>query len=373
MTEILFGSSSLRNLPKLRDFKRKRVSSFDKSGGNIDFIRLLPGEKKTIFNEDGPGCITHIWTTQLCRGEKYWLNNLIIRIWWDGEDKPSIKCPLGAFFGMGHGLTKNFWSTPLQMSPRKGKGFNCWWPMPFKKHARIEIENNNSKSWVPFYPKLLKKNPGINLYYYIDYEQYDEWPNDINTPLGYFHCQYRRVDYRKDVKRDRITNRRYKPLQWQFYGGKNIKGQNGYDRNHIILEASGRGNYVGCHINIQNRWRWTFNWPGEGDDMIFIDEDINNEPTLHGTGTEDYVNMAYCPRKRYNSPYHGIIKGGKFNWFGKITYYRYHIEDPISFKRKILVTIEHGHNNLRGDIWETVAYWYQTEPHKHIDFTTNLT
>ena len=97
--------------------------------------------------------------------------------------------------------------------------------------------------------------------------------------------------------------------------------------------------------------------------MIFIDDDVGGEPTLRGTGTEDYVNTAFCPQEKYSAPCHGIIKGGGVNWTGKITYYRYHIFDPVHFRRRIRVTIEHGHNNTRGDLWETTAYWYQREPH----------
>ena len=94
--------------------------------------------------------------------------------------------------------------------------------------------------------------------------------------------------------------------------------------------------------------------------MIFIDGDT--KPTLHGTGTEDYVNMSWCPTQEYNAPYHGLILGGDNNWKGKITYYRYHIQDPIAFKKSIKVTIEHGHNNNRSDDWSSTAYWYQTKP-----------
>ena len=98
--------------------------------------------------------------------------------------------------------------------------------------------------------------------------------------------------------------------------------------------------------------------------MIFIDEDIDKGiPTLYGTGTEDYVNQAYGQSKKHFAPYHGTIKPGGFNFFGKITYYRYHVEDPVYFNKKIMVTIEHGHDNHRGDDWSSTAYWYQSEPH----------
>jgi hypothetical protein len=364
MNASIIGSGSLQNAFRLRNFERRRASSYDRTGGNKDYFLIAPGERRVVFDEAGPGCITHIWTTQLCLGEKYWLRNVIVRIWWDGEESPSVECPLGDFFGLGHGERIDFVSAPLQMSPQKGKGFNSWWPMPFKRRARIEIENDAPGSWVPEAQSgTMGRLPGLIFYYYVDYERYGPEVEGEFEDAGYFHAQFRRVDYRKDMLYDRDTKKRMGGFEWQFDGGKNTRANGGYDENHVILEAEGAGQYLGCHIDITNRWRWTFNWPGEGDDMIFIDDDVGGEPTLYGTGTEDYVNTAFCPQEKYSAPYHGIIKGGGPNWLGKISYYRYHVQDPIPFKRRILVSIEHGHNNTRGDIWETTAYWYQKEPH----------
>ncbi len=149
---------------------------------------------------------------------------------------------------------------------------------------------------------------------------------------------------------------------WCF-GGKNTSG----DGNYTILEAKGRGHYVGCNLNIHNLCTSTlWDWPGEGDDMIFVDGE-KWPPNLHGTGTEDYVNMAWCPKQEYNAPYHGLILGTDENWKGKTTYYRYHVRDPITFEEEIRVTIEHGHNNNRSDDYSSTAYWYQTEPHMAFD------
>jgi hypothetical protein len=273
-------------------------------------------------------------------------------MYWDEEPEPSVEVPIGDFFGMGHGETKNFISAPLQMSPRGGRGFNCWWPMPFKNHAKIEVESQLSKKF--------------NLYYYVDYEEYDEFPNDPSTPTGYFHAQFLKSEKQKDQMKDRDTGKRFSRMGWQVLAGKNTRANGGYDLNHRILHAKGKGQYVGCHLNIDNRARFMIqNWPGEGDDMIFIDDDIGGEPTIFGTGTEDYINTAYGPRLVYNSPFHGIIKEGGPFWIGKITYYRYHIPDPISFEKEILVTIERGHDNHRlSDAWDSTAYWYQIEPHE---------
>lgn len=360
-----YGSTSLHDIAKIKDFQRKRVSSYDRTGGNLDFFTIAPGERKIIFDVDGPGCITHIWTTQMAWNAPSWPRHVIIRIWWDDEVEPSVECPLGDFFGLGHGKRITYNAEPVQMGPQHGKGFNCWWPMPFKNHARIEIENDNPSSRVldPDHPGKLK--PGIMFYYYVDYEKYIEWPEDPATHLGYFHAQFRCKDY-ADQRTDFVSGKRMNILQWQALQGKNTRENGGYDRNHVILQARGKGHYVGCAINIDNPRRWWMpvsNWPGEGDDMIFIDDDVGKEPTLYGTGTEDYVNMAFCPQEKFDSAYYGIIKGGGHNWAGKISYYRYHVQDRIPFQREILVTIEHGHNNHRGGRWETTAYWYQLEPH----------
>jgi D-arabinan exo alpha-(1,3)/(1,5)-arabinofuranosidase (non-reducing end) len=365
--KVNFGTTSLRDVAKLRNFKRRRVSSYDRSGANLDFLIIKPNERVVIFDQEGPGCITHIWSTQMAMGAKFFPRHVIVRIWWDNEEEPSVECPLGDFFGLGHGERINFHTMPLQMSPQKGKGMNCWWPMPFKKHAKIEIENDNPTSWTIDPDHIPKKLPGMNFYYYVDYEIYDEWLDESSEKIGYFHCYFNRVKY-KDMKIDPDTGKKYSMIGWQVGAGHNTRKNGGYDRNHVILEAKGKGQYVGCHIDIDNRWRWRpnlipgFNWPGEGDDMIFIDDDIGGEPTLYGTGTEDYVNTAYCPTEKYDGLYHGVIKGG-WNPSGKYSVYRYHIQDPISFEKEIKVSIEHGHNNHRGDIWETTAYWYQLEPH----------
>lgn len=143
------------------------------------------------------------------------------------------------------------------------------------------------------------------------------------------------------------------------FGGKNTTGAD----NYVLLDAVGRGHYVGCNLNIHNlRPTLEWNWYGEGDDMIFIDGEAW-PPSLHGTGMEDYFDTAWCPTQEYSSPYHGIILGGGPNWSGKVSFYRYHIQDPIMFEKSIRVTIEHGHANRRSDDYSSTAYWYQDEPH----------
>ena len=331
--------NSLHSLIFEKNTKRKRVSSFDRTGGNDDRLYIQPGETVVIADIKGAGIINHIWMTHQNGNfveEKNSLRKVQLKMYWDGEENPSVLTPLGDFFGMGHGLCKNFVSAPLQMSPQDGKALNSWWQMPFASGAKVEITNECDMQLI--------------LYFYIDYEELESLPE--NT-LRFHATWYRELPTQGHDEKDFIDHN-----DWCF-GGNNTSGE----ENYVVLEAKGKGHYCGCHINIHNlNTSNLWDWPGEGDDMIFVDGEAW-PPNLHGTGTEDYVNMAWCPTQEYSAPYHGLILGGDDNWKGKITYYRYHILDPIMFERDIKVTIEHGHNNNRSDDWSSVAYWYQTEPH----------
>jgi Protein of unknown function (DUF2961) len=338
-----FGSS-LRDLPRLRSSRRKRESSWDRTGGNDDRLTVQPGETVELAAITGPGNIQHIWMTvapvyrdQPDVVEADYLRRLVLRMTWDGESNPSVLVPLGDFFGVGHARTTNFVSAPLQMSPQDGKGFNCWFQMPFAAGAKIELISEMSV--LPMF-----------VYYYIDYEVFEQ----ADPELGYFHAQWRRENPTHGLGDEAQGNRAFQ------VEGINLDGR----ENYVILEAEGRGHYVGCVLSIRNlRDTSQWNWYGEGDDMIFIDGE-EFPPSLHGTGTEDYFNTAWCPAETYSAPHHGITLAGGENWSGELSMYRFHIEDPVTFTRSIRVTIEHGHANGRSDDYSSVAFWYQTLPAK---------
>lgn len=133
----MIGMGTLAGLPLLRPgVRRGRASSYDPTGGNRDWWEFAPGERRDIALLDGPGCIKHIWCTMWCESEAAF-RKVTLRAWWDGEQTPSIEAPIGDFFGLGHGISRNFVSLPLQMSPQDGRGFNCWFPMPYQTGARI--------------------------------------------------------------------------------------------------------------------------------------------------------------------------------------------------------------------------------------------
>lgn len=335
---MLLGTGTLASLPYLRPFKSRRSSSYDTAGNNSDWWTVEAGTTKALLETDRPGCIKHIWMT--IGGDDLFPRKAVLRAFWDGETTPSIEVPVGDFFGIGHGVFKNIISAPLQMSPQDGRGMNCWWAMPFDS-ARFEIVNEC-------------ENP-INVYFYIDYEEYEQ----VHGPeVARFHAQWRREHKTEGWLTERLNDENL----WEIWSRKpNLTDAD----NYLLLEAKGSGIYVGCNLNIEVFERQGNDWYGEGDDMIVIDGEPW-PPRLHGTGTEDYFNMAFCPQVEYCAPYHGLTLysgNSDWPWSGKNSMYRYHIEDPIRFERSIRVSIEHGHANKLSNDYSSTAYWYQLEPH----------
>ena len=341
---MILGYSTLADLARLRrGVRRMRVSSWDRTGGNDDFVTLAPGEARTIADLSGPGCIRHLWMTMESR-EPAWPRRIVLRAWWDGEAAPSVEAPIGDFFGIGHGIVKNYTSLPLQMSPEDGRAFNCWFPMPFATQARLEVTN--------------EAHSDLYLYFYADYAAYGpEATVELAQDYARFHAQWRRqnpVDGWADLSR-----RGDEAFLAQTWRTPNLDGAG----NYVILEATGKGHYVGCHLDVDCFQRQLCDWWGEGDDMIFIDGEAL--PSMVGTGSEDYFCHAWGMHAK-GYPYTGTSlhehdpdNPGRH----KCTSYRFHIEDPVHFTESLKVTIEHGHANLQNNDYSSTAYWYQTEPH----------
>ncbi len=323
----------LGGIYQLRDLRTKRISSYDTSGGNADFIRIAAGETKDIAVIEGAGIIKHIWIT-INTKDPFIRRNAIIRMYWDGEQNPSVESPLGDFFGQGWGEEYNFISLPLAAAPSKGRALNCYFPMPFGEGARITIENESDADI-------------DNFYYYVDYEVHPSMP----ASAGRFHAWWNREV--TEVHPGEGEN------EWSSLGeqGKNRTDKN----NYLFADIEGKGHFVGINYYVDSPGPM---WYGEGDDMWLID----GEPwpgSLHGTGTEDFFNSSWCPNEIYLHPYFGYARiPDKLGWMGRTHCYRYFLEDPIYFEKSLRASIEHGHNNcLTLDI-SSVAYWYQTEPHK---------
>lgn len=284
-------------------------SSYDRTGGNADWVTIGPGETRTLFEHEGAGIVRRWWTTIAPRNHREIQRRLIVRCYWDGEESPSVEVPVSDFFGLGFGEWKDFVSAPLNMT---SGGYNSYWAMPFKRRARITVENTSSV-------------PVEKLYYNIDVRTYEKLPDDTL----YFHAQYRQV-----------VTKTGEPV--------------------VVLEAKGSGHYVGTLMSMQPMQGASLGYL-EGDQRIFIDG--AGEPTVIGTGTEDYFSSGwYYDTGEYSAPYHGIpIKDEET---GRVSTYRWHIEDPIPFGRELRFTIEHGGVNDHPDVdYATVAFWYQTHPH----------
>lgn len=301
------------------------------------YVLVEPGQTLTLADIQGEGAIQQIWMT-LARGR---LRHSILRIYWDDQTQPSVECPVGDFFACGWERFAQVSSLAVCVNP--GRAFNCYWEMPFRKRARITIENLNDEQLV--------------VYYQINYTL-----TPVPHDAAYFHAQFRRNN----------------PLP--------------YKEVHTLLDGvNGAGHYVGTYM------AWGVNnsgWWGEGEIKFYIDGD-GEFPTIAGTGTEDYFCGAYnfdpnvpsdleTPLERrglnnaayveFTTPYAGLPQvirpDGIYHSQQRFGMYRWHIPDPIRFKQDLRVTIQalgwrtsanRQYLPLQDDI-ASVAFWYQTLP-----------
>ncbi|MBN1844527.1 MAG: DUF2961 domain-containing protein [Sedimentisphaerales bacterium] len=305
---------------------------FDPAGrpdpnSNWDNKNLPPGETRVLMDAAGPGVITHIWMTFLGPEPQNWAKagsanhqEMLLRIYWDGSERPGVEAPLGDFFANAFGRRSEVISLPVIVED--ADSYNCFWHMPFRRAARVEIVNQSEK-------------PVSLLYYNIDWIKKDSLPPD--TP--YFYAQYRQ-EY---------------PVQ--------------SGRDYVLLDTRGKGHYVGTVLSVRTR---SPSWFGEGDEKIYIDGEAS--PSIWGTGTEDYFLSAWG-LKIAGTPYFGVPYFDQWGIVGGHTSaYRWHLQDPIVFNTAIRVTIEHygwispdenpeykTHSwNERQDDYSSVAFWYQT-------------
>ena len=255
-------------------------------------------------------------------------------MYWDGETNPSVEAPVGDFFGQGWDESYPFVALPLAAGPREGRAMVSYFPMPFASGARIEIENDSAQKVDAFY-------------YYVDYQEMASLPAD----LGRFHAFYNHATHRG------VAGRRERVVACSGPQGKNTTG----DRNYLIADIEGKGHYVGVNYYVDCPSPM---WYGEGDDMFFIDGE-RWPPSLTAPGPRT---TSTPPGRRTCSssiPYFGYARvNGGTGWLGRTHVYRFHLADPVYFDRSLRFSIEHGHdNNLTLDL-SSVAYWYQSEPHK---------
>jgi hypothetical protein len=337
--------SGLNNLYRVSDAKTRSISPENLTGekgkggmakvGNASdaardlgqgwkvnpFVIIEPGKTFTLGEIDGSGAIQHIWMTPTGN----WRFS-ILRMYWDGEAEPSVEAPVGDFFAMGWGRYAHINSLPVCVNP--GSAFNAYWVMPFRKKAKITIENLDDKP--------------VRFYYQIDYTL-----TRVAADAAYFHAQFRRMN----------------PLP--------------YKQVYTILDGiKGKGQYVGTYM----AWGVNSNgWWGEGEIKFYMDGD-QEFPTINGTGTEDYFcgsynfeNQEKRQYQEFTTPYAVLIQvlkpDGLYQSQQRFGLYRWHIPDPVRFDSDLRVTIQAlgwrsggRYLPLMDDI-ASVAYWYQVEPH----------
>ncbi|MEX2246021.1 MAG: glycoside hydrolase family 172 protein [Dehalococcoidia bacterium] len=326
--------------------RSRRASSWDRSGGNMDFITVAPGQTATLLEHEGPGCITHVYCA-LAFPDLTDYRDAILRCYWDGESSPSVEVPLGDFFGLAHGRIRLMSTVLTAINPGFGSshGLHGYFPMPFATGARITLEHRGDRHLGGALPAL---------WYHIDYETYAE-PPPADTLR--FHAQWRQ---------ERPTVAVGDRPNLQLHSGVNLDG----GENYAALEAEGRGQMVGLLLEINNI---AGGWYGEGDDMVFIDGEPW-PPSIHGTGTEEIFGGGACPTTEYAGLYHGFhliewrglqaeAPGPEAPFAGLVGAYRWFVRDPIRFTSSLRWTVEHGHANNFANEYASVAYWYQSEPH----------
>jgi len=310
---------------------RSTSTAVDENGdyahSNNDNSRVAAGATKVVLDAKGPGVVTHLWFTFLGPEPHPWAKDgsanhqeILLRIYYDGAARPGVEAPLGDFFANSFGRRSEVISVPVVVED--ADSYNCFWRMPFRKSVRMEIVNQSEKK--------------LNLLYYnIDWIKLDSLPGD--TP--YFYAQYRQ--------------------EYPVAQGKD----------YVILETEGKGHYVGTVLSVRSR---SPSWFGEGDEKIYIDGE--KKASIWGTGTEDYFLSAWG-LKTTSTPYFGTPYFDQWGIVGGHTSaYRWHVQDPIVFKKAIKVTLEHWgwissdenaegktHSwNERQDDYSSVAFWYQT-------------
>jgi hypothetical protein len=322
-------------LPKYaraQNYKSLKQSSYDTTGGNSDRWPIEPGKTITVFDAAGPGVISHIWFTIAAQGLLH-LKELVLRVYWDGASQPSVETPIGDFFGLNLGEYHIYESAYLACSP--GKSLNCYFAMPYRKSAKITVTNEG-------------KLPVSSFYSNIDYMAVDKLPDDVL----YFHAQYRQMAPCPPSTND-----------WNSNGDANkLKNSDGR-ANYVYCEARGRGHLMGVTLGVLQNQEF---WMGEGDDMIFIDDE--SKPAIIGTGSEDYFlgSWNFGGRDGARAFAHRMYGAQAISQpertGGRYLCYRWHGDNPVTFQRYLKHTMEHGHANHRADNFYSCCYWYQDKP-----------
>jgi len=268
--------------------------------------QIKPGETVTLCDIQGHGTIRHIWITLSNKPEN--LRSGVIRAWWDDQAHPSIESPLGDFMGFAHGKAMPYASRVHSVS--KSAGMNIWIPMPFRKRAKFTFTNEGSQQ--------------VLFFYQIDYTLGDQH----RAGTGCLHVLFRREN--PTTLKEDFT---------------------------ILPKRTGKGRYLGAVLGVRSLGP---GWWGEGEVKMYLDGDTRF-PTIAGTGSEDYAGLAWGLQE---SPF--FYNGASLAQKGYVSMYRWHIEDPVYWKKDCRITIQQigfkGGMFERQDDWSTATFWYEPVP-----------
>jgi hypothetical protein len=334
----------LSSLPRIRNRRTGRSSSWERSGCNEDCVLIPPHSTALLADIAGPAQITHLWLAQTGG-----YRECALQIYYDDLRTPSAHAPLGDFFCLGNGIVNSFESALFSCSTAhayqfdKPAALNCYARMPFERRAVVMLSNDGDSEHLQ--------------YFHVDFESLEAFEPD----MGYFHAEYRSAKpfagWGPDI-----------PVNSAKVNVPNCE-RDAWRGNYVLMNIIGRGHYLGCNLSVAN---FSGQWWGEGDDMIWVDG-YKWPPDLHGTGSEDYFGhgggmqeaatlrngSSIWEARTVPSPERQLWRGVG----GYQTSYVFHLENPVRFQREIRVTIEHGHANHLANEVSSVAYWYGDRPY----------
>jgi hypothetical protein len=286
------------------------------SDAHVEFhdFQIKPGEEKVLADLDGPGLVTYFYITDDSLFHRtdttgFAYPGLVLRVYWDDSEKPSINVPLWAFFGNFNRESIDYSSLAISVNHWNN---SCYLPMPYSKHARFAIYNDGDQLYAR------------------------------GVAFG--------ISTEKDHKFALETSRLH--ATWS-----RSNPTNGI---HPILDIHGAGQYIGNIFQMHTNYA---GWWGEGDTIFNVD----GKQFTHSPGTEDEYGSAWAAwqiGKLYSYPYVGNIQMET----GKNRLYRWYIPDPVRFQHSLKVEMQnqralYGKQVDSSDDYITVAYWYQDGAH----------
>jgi hypothetical protein len=271
---------------------------------------IRPGQEQVLADIEGPGKITYFYITDDSLFHRtdatgFAYPGLILKVYWDGSEKPSINVPLWEFFGNFNRESINYASLAMVVNHWANI---CYLPMPYSKSARFTLSNDGDQTY--------------------------------SRGVAFGISSERDPQYATEKSRLHATWSRSNPTHGM----------------HSILHVQGTGQYVGNLFQMRTNYA---GWWGEGDTIFTID----GKKTTHSPGTEDEYGSTWAAWQiglLYSQAYVGNIQMET----GKNRLYRWYIPDPVRFQKSLSVDMQNqralnGKQVDSSDDYTTVAFWYQ--------------